>query len=108
MAAVSLGTETDGSILCLSSYNSVVGIKPTVDLTSRDGVVPITHRLDTIGSICRTVADAVFVLDAIVGIDHNDNATREASKYIPVGGYIQFLKPSGLKGNVEKHKFATK
>ncbi|KAK1560179.1 hypothetical protein Q3G72_023257 [Acer saccharum] len=98
MAAVSLGTETDGSILCPSSYNSVVGIKPTVGLTSRDGVVPITHRQDTIGPICRTVADAVYVLDAIVGVDHNDKATREASKYIPVGGYIQFLKPSGLKG----------
>ncbi|KAK4836289.1 hypothetical protein QYF36_021023 [Acer negundo] len=98
MAAVSLGTETDGSILCPSSYNSVVGIKPTVGLTSRDGVVPITHRQDTIGPICRTVADAVYVLDAIVGVDHNDKATREASKYIPVGGYIQFLKPFGLKG----------
>ncbi|KAK0581532.1 hypothetical protein LWI29_014858 [Acer saccharum] len=98
MAAVSLGTETDGSILCPSSYNSVVGIKPTVGLTSRDGVVPITHRQDSIGPICRTVADAVYVLDAIVGVDHNDKATRVASKYIPVDGYIQFLKPSGLKG----------
>ncbi|TXG64827.1 hypothetical protein EZV62_011821 [Acer yangbiense] len=98
MVAVSLGTETDGSILCPSSSNSVVGIKPTVGLTSRNGVVPITHRQDTIGPICRTVADAVYVLDAIVGFDHNDEATREASRYIPLGGYIQFLKPSGLKG----------
>ncbi|KAK3194898.1 hypothetical protein Dsin_026208 [Dipteronia sinensis] len=97
MAAVTLGTETDGSILCPSSYNSVVGIKPTVGLTSRDGVIPITPKQDTVGPICRTVTDAVYVLDAIVGFDHNDAATREASKYIPQGGYKQFLKPYGLK-----------
>ncbi|KAK1559989.1 hypothetical protein Q3G72_020862 [Acer saccharum] len=93
MAAVTLGTETDGSILCPSSYNSVVGIKPTVGLTSRDGVIPITPKQDTVG----TVADAVYVLDAIVGFDRNDEATREASKYIPRGGYKQFLKQCGLK-----------
>ncbi|KAJ0010526.1 hypothetical protein Pint_34364 [Pistacia integerrima] len=83
MVAVSLGTETDGSILYPSSANSLVGIKPTVGLTSRDGVIPISPRQDTVGPICRTVADAVYVLDAIVGFDHNDKATREASKYIP-------------------------
>ncbi|KAJ0076689.1 hypothetical protein Patl1_36090 [Pistacia atlantica] len=98
MVAVSLGTETDGSILYPSSANSLVGIKPTVGLTSRDGVIPISPRQDTVGPICRTVADAVYVLDAIVGFDHNDKATREASKYIPHGGYKQFLKPYGLKG----------
>ncbi|TXG64824.1 hypothetical protein EZV62_011818 [Acer yangbiense] len=97
MAAVTLGTETDGSILCPSSYNSVVGIKPTVGLTSRDGVIPITPKQDTVGPMCRTVADAVYVLDAIVGFDRNDEATREASKYIPRGGYKQFLKQCGLK-----------
>ncbi|KAF2932863.1 hypothetical protein DAI22_04g032200 [Oryza sativa Japonica Group] len=99
MAAVTLGTETDGSILCPSSLNSVVGIKPTVGLTSRAGVVPISPRQDTIGPICRTVTDAVHVLDAIVGYDSRDaKATRAASKYIPPGGYRQFLKPDGLKG----------
>lgn len=98
MAAVSLGTETDGSILCPSSHNSVVGIKPTLGLTSRAGVVPITPRQDTVGPICRTVADAVYVLDAIVGIDHNDAATRKSSKFIPSGGYIKFLKADGLRG----------
>ncbi|TXG64823.1 hypothetical protein EZV62_011817 [Acer yangbiense] len=98
MVAVSLGTETDGSILCPSNFNSVVGIKPTVGLTSRAGVIPVSPRQDTIGPICRTVADAVHVLDAIAGFDHNDPATKEASKYIPYGGYIQFLKPYGLKG----------
>lgn len=96
--AVSLGTETYGSILCPSNANSVVGIKPTVGLTSRAGVIPISPRQDTVGPICRTVSDAVIVLDAIVGVDYNDAATGEASKYIPYGGYKQFLKPYGLKG----------
>ncbi|KAM7479414.1 hypothetical protein LguiA_027627 [Lonicera macranthoides] len=99
MVAVSLGTETDGSILCPASFNAAVGIKPTVGLTSRAGVIPITPRQDTVGPICRTVSDAVYVLDAIVGYDYNDaKATGEASKYIPCGGYAQFLKVDGLKG----------
>ncbi|KAJ1270211.1 hypothetical protein BS78_06G036500 [Paspalum vaginatum] len=99
MAAVTLGTETDGSILCPASLNSVVGIKPTVGLTSRAGVIPISPRQDTVGPICRTVADAVRVLDAIVGYDELDAvATRAASKYIPNGGYTQFLKTDGLRG----------
>ncbi|KAM1453842.1 hypothetical protein FF1_003447 [Malus domestica] len=98
MVAVALGTETDSSILCPSSYNSVVGFKPTVGLTSRAGVIPVSPRQDTVGPICRTVADAVHVLDAIVGIDSNDIITHEASQYIPVGGYGQFLKANGLKG----------
>ncbi|KAF9620774.1 hypothetical protein IFM89_014507 [Coptis chinensis] len=89
MVSVSLGTETDGSILCPSSSNSVVGIKPTVGLTSRSGVIPISPRQDTIGPICRTVTDAVYVLDAIVGFDPKDaKATRKASKFIPHGGAI--------------------
>ncbi|CAL5082936.1 unnamed protein product [Urochloa decumbens] len=99
MAAVTLGSETDGSILCPSSANSVVGIKPTVGLTSRSGVIPITPRQDTIGPMCRTVSDAVHVLDAIVGYDKLDaEATGAASKYIPRGGYTQFLRVDGLKG----------
>ncbi|OWM83942.1 hypothetical protein CDL15_Pgr004373 [Punica granatum] len=98
LAAVSLGTETDGSILCPSSANSVVAIKPTVGLTSRAGVIPVNPRQDTIGPITRTVTDAVYVLDAIAGFDYNDPATREASKYIPKDGYAQFLKPHGLRG----------
>ncbi|XP_065867318.1 probable amidase At4g34880 [Euphorbia lathyris] len=98
LVAVSLGTETDGSILCPSNANSVVGIRPTIGLTSRAGVVPISPRQDTVGPICRTVSDAVFVLDAIVGPDYNDHTTKGASQYIPYGGYKQFLKPYGLKG----------
>ncbi|KAL8249044.1 hypothetical protein R6Q59_005912 [Mikania micrantha] len=99
MAAVSIGTETDGSILCPASFNSVVGIKPTVGLTSRAGVIPISASLDTVGPICRTVSDAVYVLDTIAGFDYDDGeATKRASQYIPPGGYTQFLKPGGLKG----------
>ncbi|XP_043708096.1 probable amidase At4g34880 [Telopea speciosissima] len=98
MVAVSLGTETDGSILGPAFANSVVGIKPTLGLTSRAGVVPISPRQDTIGPICRTVSDAAYVLDAIAGYDPYDNATLLASKFIPSGGYKQFLNASGLKG----------
>ncbi|XP_002528274.2 probable amidase At4g34880 [Ricinus communis] len=98
LVAVSIGTETDGSILCPSSANSVVGIKPTVGLTSRAGVVPISPRQDTVGPMCRTVRDAVYVLDTIAGFDHNDHATGAAVKFIPKGGYKRFLKPEGLKG----------
>ncbi|KAE8667362.1 Pollen Ole e 1 allergen and extensin family protein [Hibiscus syriacus] len=98
LVTVSLGTETDGSILCPASFNSVVGLKPTVGLTSRAGVIPVTPRQDTIGPICRTVSDAVYVLDAIAGFDSNDEATRPASYYIPPGGYKRFLNPYGLQG----------
>ncbi|CAF2067805.1 unnamed protein product [Brassica napus] len=89
LVAVSLGTETDGSILCPSSQNSVVGIKPTVGLTSRAGVVPVSLRQDSVGPICRTVSDAVIVLDAIVGYDPLDEATKTASQFISKGGYKQ-------------------
>ncbi|GJX65499.1 probable amidase [Tanacetum coccineum] len=99
MVTVSLGTETDGSILCPSNANSVVGIKPTVGLTSRSGVIPISPRQDTVGPICRTVTDAVYVLDAIVGFDEYDaEATQNAFKYIPEDGYLKHLNSHGLEG----------
>ncbi|XP_031494577.2 probable amidase At4g34880 [Nymphaea colorata] len=99
LAPVSLGTETDGSIICPASANSVVGIKPTVGLTSRAGMIPVSPRQDTIGPFSRTVADSVYLLDEIVGYDPRDSiATREAAKFIPVGGYKQFLKKDGLHG----------
>nr|XP_009630803.1 probable amidase At4g34880 [Nicotiana tomentosiformis] len=99
MVAVSLGTETDGSIIFPAKYNAVVGLKPTVGLTSRVGVIPLSPRQDTIGPICRTVSDAVYVLDSIVGFDIRDlEATRAAAKFIPAGGYKQFLNEDGLKG----------
>ncbi|GMN70280.1 hypothetical protein TIFTF001_039325 [Ficus carica] len=97
-ATVTIGAETDGSILCPSSLNSVVGIKPTVGLTSRAGVIPISPRQDSVGPICRTVSDAVYVLDTIAGLDNNDTATVPMPKYIPSGGYAQFLKRDGVKG----------
>ncbi|TVU31294.1 hypothetical protein EJB05_22976, partial [Eragrostis curvula] len=99
LAAVTIGTETDGSIMCPSSFNSVVGIKPTVGLTSRAGVMIISPRMDTVGPITRTVSDAVHVLEAIVGYDPRDaEATRMASEYIPEGGYRKFLNIDGLRG----------
>ncbi|KAJ1694891.1 hypothetical protein LUZ63_011589 [Rhynchospora breviuscula] len=99
LATVTLGTETDGSIICPAAANSVVGIKPTVGLTSRSMVIPISPRQDTIGPICRTVRDAVYVLDAIVGYDiYDSKATKEAAKYIPKGGYRRFLNFDGLRG----------
>ncbi|KAI3849245.1 hypothetical protein MKX03_001644 [Papaver bracteatum] len=109
LVMVSLGAETHGSILCPSSHNSVVGIKPTVGLTSRAGIIPVAPRQDTIGPICRTVSDAVYVLDAIVGFDQLDaEATKAAEKYIPDGGYKQFLKRDGLAGKrigIVRHPF---
>ncbi|MBA0581075.1 hypothetical protein Gorai_023266 [Gossypium raimondii] len=95
MVTVSLGSETHGSILYPADYNSVVRLKPTVGLTSRAGVVPISSRQDTIG----TVADAVNLLDAIVGFDPEDSeATSEAAQFIPDGGYKQFLNEDGIIG----------
>ncbi|TYG83860.1 hypothetical protein ES288_D01G202200v1 [Gossypium darwinii] len=88
MVTVSLGSETHGSILCPADYNSVVRLKPTVGLTSRAGVVPISSRQDTIGPMVRTVADVVNLLDAIVGFDPGDSeATSEAAQFIPDGDY---------------------
>ncbi|KAF3671362.1 putative amidase-like [Capsicum annuum] len=94
LAAVALGTETAGSILYPANSNSVVGVKPTVELTNRAGVIPISQLQDTVG----TVSHAVEVLDVIVGIDRDDfPATKKASTYIPHGGYRQFLKADELK-----------
>ncbi|KAK4562365.1 hypothetical protein RGQ29_005015 [Quercus rubra] len=99
MVAVSLASETHGSILCPADHNSVVGFKPTVGLTSRAGVIPILPCHDTVGTISRTVSDAVYVLDVIAGFDPQDyDATKEAAKFVPVGGYKQFLNPNGLEG----------
>jgi amidase len=97
LAAASLGTETDGSVVCPSSICGVVGIKPTVGLTSRAGVVPISHTQDTVGTHGRTVADAAAVLGALTGVDPRDSATeRSAGKFHR--DYTQFLDPNGLNG----------
>src|SRR5205807_10255301 len=81
LCAAALGTETDGSIVCPSSANGVAGIKPTVGLTSRAGVVPISHSQDTVGPHGRTVADAAAVLGALVGPDPRDPATAAGADH---------------------------
>ena len=78
LSAVAVGTETDGSIVCPSSVNGIVGIKPTVGLVSRSGVVPVSHSQDTAGPMARTVADAAALLTALAGADRRDAATAGA------------------------------
>ncbi len=96
LVSAAIGTETDGSILCPSSSNCVVGIKPTVGLTSRAGVIPISHSQDTIGPNCRTVSDAAVLLGAITGVDPNDESTlKSEGKYFH--DYTQFLDAGGLE-----------
>jgi amidase len=95
--AAAIGTETDGSIVCPSSANGIVGIKPTVGLVSRSGIIPIAHSQDTAGPMARSVADAAAVLSAIVGDDPKDPATL-ASRGRSALDYTRFLDPSGLKG----------
>ncbi len=103
LVAASIGTETDGSIVCPANANGVVGIKPTVGLTSRAGVIPISHSQDTIGPHGRTVADAAAVLGAIVSKtpDPRDPATSTGPtgpRGNVVTNYTQFLDANGLKG----------
>ena len=78
LAAVGVGTETDGSIVCPSAVNALVGIKPTIGLVSRTGVIPIAHSQDTTGPMARTVADAAALLNAMVGVDAKDAAMASA------------------------------
>jgi amidase len=95
--ALAMGTETDGSIVCPSGINGIVGIKPTVGLVSRAGIVPIAHSQDTAGPMARTVADAALLLGALTGADSHDPAT-EGSRGQGVTDYTQFLDPRGLRG----------
>jgi len=96
LTTVALGTETAGSISAPASINGVVGIKPTVGLTSRAGVVPIAHSFDTVGPMARTVRDAALVLTAIAGVDPRDPSTASAEGN--VHDYISFLDADGLNG----------
>lgn len=96
LAAAALGTETDGSVLCPSSANGVVGIKTTLGLVSRSGVVPIAHSQDTVGPIARTVTDAAILLGAIAGADRDDPSTKPGRGR--VHDYTKFLDRDGLKG----------
>lgn len=97
LCAVAVGTETDGSIVSPASINGVVGIKPTVGLVSRTGIVPISHTQDTAGPMARSVRDAAILLGAMVGIDPEDSATRKSKGKFFID-YTEFLDPKGLKG----------
>ena len=97
LAAVGIGTETDGSIVCPSSSNGLAGIKPTVGLVSRAGIIPISHSQDGAGPMCRTVRDAAILLGALTGVDGDDAATA-ASAGKSQTDYAQYCDPSGLKG----------
>jgi len=94
---VSVGTETDGSIVSPSSANSLVGLKPTLGLVSRAGIVPIAHSQDTAGPMCRTVADAAALLTVLAGADPNDAATL-ATKRANAPDFTAVLDRGGLKG----------
>ena len=97
LCSAAIGTETDGSIVCPSTANGIVGIKPTVGLVSRTGIIPISHSQDTAGPMARTVADAVAVLGALTGVDPDDSHTA-ASRGRSYTDYSRFLDPSGLRG----------
>ena len=97
IAPLAIGTETNGSIVCPSSINGVVGVKPTVGLVSRAGIVPIAHTQDTAGPMARTVADAAAMLGPLTGRDALDEATQ-ASDGRSHGDYAQFLDSDSLRG----------
>jgi amidase len=95
LAAAAVGTETSGSIISPAQANGIVGIKPTVGLISRTGIVPISHTQDTAGPMARTVADAVALLEAMVAVDPDDEKTAAQQ---PAEDYTRFLDADGLKG----------
>ncbi len=97
LCAVAVGTETDGSIISPANTCGIVGVKPTVGLVSRAGVIPIAHSQDTAGPMGRTVADAAALLTALAGVDPRDAATADAQGHV-AKDYTAFLDASGLKG----------
>jgi amidase len=106
LAAVAVGTETDGSIVCPASVNSVVGIKPTLGLVSRAGVIPIAHSQDTVGPFGRSVSDAAALLGVLAGADPGDAVTMNGGESPRSQGesgselrdYSRFLDPESLRG----------
>jgi len=96
LCAAAIGTETDGSVVCPSSANSLVGIKPTVGLVSRAGIIPISHSQDTAGPMARTVRDAAILLGALTGIDANDAVTKTSAGK-SFADYTLFLDKDGLR-----------
>ncbi|SEF66744.1 amidase [Halpernia humi] len=106
LSAIAIGTETDGSITCPASINGAVGIKPTVGLVSRSGIIPISSTQDTAGPLTRTVTDAAILLEIIAGVDDSDAVTKESSG--KKTNYTKFLNIDGLKGKrigVQKGKY---
>jgi len=97
LCALTVGTETGGSIMCPSSSNGIVGIKPTVGLWSRSGIIPISHSQDTAGPMTRTVRDAAILLGGAVGVDPRDEATSRSEGNFHTD-YAQFCDPAGLRG----------
>ncbi len=97
LCTAAIGTETDGSIICPSQVNSIVGIKPTVGLISRTGIIPISHNQDTAGPMARTVTDAAILLTILIGEDHQDSKTIKLTNKLPKD-YMEFLDIDGLKG----------
>lgn len=97
LAAIGVGTETDGSIICPASVNGLVGLKPTVGLVSRNGIIPISISQDTAGPMARSVADVAVLLGAMAGVDEADPSGHAAAGNIPED-YSSFLKADALKG----------
>ena len=97
LCTVAIGTETNGSIVCPSTTNGIVGIKPTVGLVGRSGIIPISHSQDTAGPMARTVTDAAIVLGALTGTDPRDAVTQESEGQAQTD-YTQFLQKEGLQG----------
>ncbi|MBX9888761.1 MAG: amidase [Flavobacteriaceae bacterium] len=109
LCTISVGTETDGSVVCPSSVSGVVGIKPTVGLVSRTGIIPISSTQDTAGPMARTVTDAAILLGVLAGIDSNDTSTLD-SKQKKELDYLKFLDKNYLSGKrfgVEKKQQGT-
>jgi len=97
LCSAAIGTETDGSVICPSQINSIVGIKPTIGLVSRTGIIPISHNQDTAGPMARTVQDTAILLSVITGIDPDDGSTSKHNYDIP-SDYTKFLDSCGLEG----------
>ena len=96
LATLAVGSETDGSIVSPASICSLVGIKPTLGVVSRNGIIPIAHSQDTAGPMARTVTDAAILLNALAGIDERDAITKESAGKVP--DYLKYLDKDGLKG----------
>ncbi len=97
LCAAAVGTETDGSVICPSHTNGIIGIKPTLGLVSRSGIIPIAHSQDTAGPMTRTVADAALLLGVMAGVDPRNPATDSSQEH-QLLDYTAFLKPDGMKG----------